>query len=168
MLEEIKLRRSVRKYKKNPIAKEELIQLVKAGMQAPSAANGRPWNFIFVMEKDSLKKLSEVSQYSGMNAEAAACIVVVADPSLSPFPQYFAQDCAASVQNILLEAVHRGIGAVWQGIYPDKDREEKMREMFRIPEEKTPFALIALGYPEKEPQPVDRFEEEKLFFETMN
>ena len=47
-------RRSIRKYEDKEIPKEKLIQLVKAGMQAPSAHNKKPYEFIIVTEKETL------------------------------------------------------------------------------------------------------------------
>ena len=70
-------RRSIRRYKKQAVEEEKIEKILRAAMQAPSAANQQPWEFIVVRDKDNLKKLSEISAYSKMVAEAPLAIVVL-------------------------------------------------------------------------------------------
>ena len=42
---------SVRKYEDKPVEKEKIMQILKAGMQAPSACNQQPWEFYVVTDK---------------------------------------------------------------------------------------------------------------------
>ena len=58
-MEAIFNRRSIRKYEEKPVEKEKIEKLLRAAMQAPSAANQQPWEFIVVEDKTGLKKLSE-------------------------------------------------------------------------------------------------------------
>lgn len=48
MQEVIKNRRSIRKYKNTPIPKEQVREILQAGMLAPSSKNRQPWRFIVV------------------------------------------------------------------------------------------------------------------------
>ena len=57
----INLRRSIRRYKDQPVEQEKIEKLLRAAMQAPSAANQQPWEFIVVQDEKYLKKLSEIS-----------------------------------------------------------------------------------------------------------
>ena len=60
------------------------------------------------------------------------------------------QDLSAAAQNILLEAVEIGLGAVWLGIAPEIDRMEYIKKLFNLPNNVEVFGIIAVGYPEKE------------------
>lgn len=70
-------RRSIRQYTDKKISIGDLEKLLKAGMNAPSAHNQKPYDFIVVTDKATLKKLSETGPYCSMLENAAAAIVVV-------------------------------------------------------------------------------------------
>ena len=61
------------------------------------------------------------------------------------FRVYWEQDLGACTQNLLLEAEHLGLGAVWMGIAPLQDRMEKVSAVLDCKGLK-PFALVAVGY----------------------
>ena len=75
---------------------------------------------------------------------------------------------AASCENILLEATHLGLGAIWFGIAPKEGRMELVRNALNIPKHLKPFAIIAVGYPAEEvgKQP-DGYDASKLHFYTL-
>ncbi|MFR5091216.1 MAG: nitroreductase family protein [Adlercreutzia equolifaciens] len=68
-------------------------------------------------------------------------------------PQDASYDMSASVENILIEAANLGLGAVWLGIAPEKDRMAAVDVALGSPRGVTPFALIAVGHPEQKPEP---------------
>ena len=51
---------SVRKFEDRPIEKEKIVQVLKAGMQAPSACNQQPWEFYVVTDKEKIQKMKDV------------------------------------------------------------------------------------------------------------
>lgn len=55
---------SVRKFEDRPVEKEKIVQVLKAGMQAPSACNQRPWEFYVVTDKEKIQELSTATPYS--------------------------------------------------------------------------------------------------------
>ena len=59
-MDHIFTRVSIRKYQDRPVEKEKTLAILRAAMQAPSAANQQPWEFYVVTNKDKLKALSEV------------------------------------------------------------------------------------------------------------
>lgn len=61
-MEEIFLRRSIRKYENKKIDEEKLKQIIKAGMNAPTARNLKPFEFIIVKDKDILNQLSNTKK----------------------------------------------------------------------------------------------------------
>jgi len=160
MNEIIEKRRSVRKFQNNkPLTREQIDQLLGAAMLAPSARNTRPWEYIVITKREVLNDIARVSEYSKMCETAAAAIIVVALPQTEGPVGYFSQDCAAATENILLEAVSQGLGACWCGIYPREERVAGIRDLFKIPEPKIPFNVIAIGYPAEAPA-------QKGFFDT--
>ena len=66
---------SVRKYEDRPVEKEKIMEILRAGMQAPSACNQQPWEFYVVTDKEKIQKLSKVTPYTGCAAGAPVVIV---------------------------------------------------------------------------------------------
>lgn len=74
-------------------------------------------------------------------------------------------DCLrCSVENLLLEADELGLGAVWLGIAPLRDRMDKVREVISIPEELEAFAIIPCGYPVQIKNQQNHYEKERVHF----
>ena len=163
--EGIQQRRSVRRYEPRPVEKETIERLLRAAMQAPSAANQRPWEFIVVENKDTLAKLAKAHPYASPMQEAPLGIIVLSNEAGLKFPQYWQQDLAAATQNLLLAAVENGLGAVWMGVAPEEDRMKYITELFQLPSGVTPFAMLALGY-SGENHFVDRFEANRIHYEN--
>ncbi len=166
----INIRRSIRKYKNQPVDRDVIIKLVKAAMQAPSAGNQQPWKFLVLENPEILQKLSNVSPYAGIVARAPAVVVFLIDKSSLKFPEMCHQDLSAAVQNFLLEAVEQGLGAVWLGVSPLREREEFITNLLDLPEWITPFCIVPFGYPVEEEANrfVDRFKPERLYFEHFS
>lgn len=155
-------RRSIRRYTGEPIEWDLLMQLVKAGMYAPSAVNKQPWHFIIITERDWMHKIADVHPHAAMLRHAAAAIVVLGDEHLAHTPDYWPVDCAAATQNILLAAHGLGLGAVWLGLHPREERKAAISRLFQLPDHVKPFSVVSLGYPaEKFPVP-DRFKPERV------
>lgn len=166
-MEAIFNRRSIRKYEDRPVEKEKIEKLLRAAMQAPSAGNQQPWEFIVVEDKDRLKKLSETSPYSKMVETSAVTVILLARKEGLMFSPCVPQDMGAAAENLLLEAVHLGLGAVWLGIAPVIERMNYIKDMFGLPENIEPFALIPIGYPNGQKNEfVDRFDATRVHFEN--
>ncbi len=139
-------RRSIRKFEEKPVEKEKEILLLESAMQAPSATNQQPWEYIVIRNKDILEKLSNVSTGAWPLKKAPLGIVTLMRETGNK-SNMRAQDMAASTENILLEAVEQDLGGVWIGAYPLEERTDKIKDILDVPEELTPFNMIALGYP---------------------
>lgn len=165
-MEVIFTRRSIRKYKEQPVEKEKIEKLLRAAMQAPSAVNQQPWEFMVVEDRDNLDKLSQLTPYSKMLAHAPLAIIVLANMNNLRAPNYWQQDLGACTQNILLEATYVGLGSVWLGVAPDEERMNNIIDMFDLPNDILPFCVISIGYPEgEENRFIDRFDERKIHIE---
>ena len=159
-------RRSIRKYNSDkPATKEQLKKLLEAAMSAPSARNTRPWEFIAITDPAVLEEIHVIHSHAGMCVSAGAAIVVVAVPPKDDFPyEFYSQDCGAAAQNILLEAVHMGLGTCWCGVYPVKERVAGFRKLLNISEDKFPFCVIAVGTPAESPDKKGFYDESKVRF----
>lgn len=156
-------RRSVRKYLDKVIEPEKIDRMLRAAMQAPSATNQQPWEFIVIDDKETLTKLADFSQYAKMLPGAALGFVVLEKQGLRA-PLFTEQDLGAAVQNLMLQAAEDGLGTVWMGVGRGSERETFLTEMFALPETVKPFAVIAVGYPEDENANkfVDRYDETRV------
>ncbi|MGL5312563.1 MAG: nitroreductase family protein [Peptostreptococcaceae bacterium] len=159
-------RRSIRKYKEEKVPMEDIKELLKAAMQAPSAGNSQPWEFIVVDDKDKLVEVTNVHKYSFMLPNASHGIVVCATPDKEIHKGYWPQDCAAAVENMLIKAQDMGLGAVWLGVYPEEDRVVALRKIFNVDENVTPFAIVSVGYPNEEKKFEDRYNEDKIYYNS--
>ena len=164
LYEGIQKRRSVRSYENRPVEKEKIEKLLSAGMQAPSAANQQPWEFIVVEDKEALQKLSSAHIYAGPIKNAPLGIIVLSNEKYLKFKQYWQQDLAAATENILLAAVELGLGAVWMGIAPEEDRISYIKELFDLPQGVEAFALLAVGYSSNN-KFEDRFDKTRIHYE---
>ncbi|HWQ79438.1 MAG TPA: nitroreductase family protein [Anaerovoracaceae bacterium] len=159
-------RRSIRKYREEKISKEDIALLLRAAMSAPSAGNGQPWEFIVVRDRESLRKITEFHPYSQMLLHADAAIIVCGNLKRNKYPRnYWILDCSAATENILIQATDMGIGSVWLAVYPEPDRVAGVKEVFSLPEEVIPLAIVSLGYPGEEKKEADRFKPERIHYE---
>jgi nitroreductase len=166
-MEAIFNRRSIRTYEDKPVEKEKIEKLLRAAMQAPSAANQQPWEFIVVEDKEKLEILSNASPYSKMVANSAVTVVLLSRYEGVAFPPCVPQDMGAAAENLLLEAVQLELGAVWIGIAPVQERMNYIKDMFGLPEGIEPFALIPVGYPDGNKNVfIDRFDATKVHYEN--
>ncbi|WP_432663867.1 nitroreductase family protein [Wukongibacter baidiensis] len=159
-------RRSIRKYESRTVEKEKIELLLKAAMQAPSAGNQQPWEFIVVQNKEMLKNLSMMSPYAGMVAEAPLAIVLLGNKDYMKYPENWEQDMGAATQNLLLQAVELDLGAVWLGVAPLEERMDYVNRLFNLSENIMPYCVVPIGYPKgQENKMIDRFDEERVHYE---
>jgi len=157
-------RRSIRKYLDKKVDNSLINELLKAGMNAPSAGNEQPWEFIVVDKKSILDQIPSVHPYAAMTKQAAAAIVVCADKNRFNHGEFWIQDCSSATQNILLEITEQGLGGVWLGVYPREERVNGIKELLDLPENIIPFSLIPLGYAAEEKKANNRFKKKKIHF----
>ena len=157
-------RRSIRKYSNDPVSREVVDEIVKAGMYAPSAVNCQPWHFVIIDDKSVFEKIANVHPYAKMLTDAQWGILVLGDENLQHASGYWVVDCAAATQNILLAAHAKGLGAVWLGLHPREQRKEAISELFSLPGHISPFSLISVGYPGEEITTPHRFKEDRIHY----
>lgn len=155
---------SVRKYKDKPVEKEKIEQILKAGMQAPSACNQQPWEFYVVTNKDLIQKLSQATPYAGCAAHAPVVIVPVYK-NTGLVAQSFAQiDLSIACENMWLETDVLELGGVWIGVAPMEDRMAEIHQLLQLPDDVDVFSLFALGYPDESKEQQDRYHPERIHY----
>ena len=162
-MNEIFHRTSIRKYLNKPVEDEKIETILQAAMAAPSAGNQQPWEFYVVKDKTTLEKLSKTSPYASCCASAPLAFVACYRINCT-MPEYAQIDMSASVENLLLAADSLGLGAVWLGIAPLKERMEAVRTVLNIPENLDAFAIIPCGYPEAIHAQQNRFDKLRIHY----
>ena len=159
LLELIKGRRSIRRFKPDPIPEEDLREILEAAIWAPSSGNTQDWKFIVVRNPGLKTKLAEAAGWQSFIMEAPVVIVVCADLERAReaygergVELYSIQDTAAAIQNMLLMAHAKGIGSCWVGAFS----EVMVREALGLGQMMRPVALIPMGYPDQVPPPRPR------------
>jgi len=149
----LKGRRSVRKYKSEPVPNDIVLKLIDAAENAPSAGNLRARKYIAVTRPETRKALA-VAAYGQRQIESAPLIVVVCadvDRSSSRYGDrgslYAIQDATAAAMCLLLEAYDLGLGACWNGAFDD----DLARDILDLEEHMLPIALLSIGWPAEEP-----------------
>lgn len=102
-----------------------------------------------------------MSPYAKPIKEAPLAIVLIENLENLKFPQNSTQDMGACAQNILLEVVELGLGAVWLGVKPEVERMKFVSDILKLPEHIVPFTIIAVGYSDVKNEYIDRFMNQK-------
>ncbi len=159
-------RRSVRNFLEKEVEDIKIEKILRAAMQAPSAANQQPWEFAVIKGKENLTNLSKYNPYAASLKKANVGIIVLGNKERMMFPDYWQQDLAAATQNILLEATELGLGSVWYGTAPDNARMEYIQELYNFDIKLMPYSVIGIGYPQNSNANtfVDRFEEQRIHY----
>lgn len=160
MLKEIQNRRSIRNYTNEIIPKEEILNLLKAGIMAPSAKNNQPWRFVIVSSDIKDKISLKMTELYGPNKTAE---VIKTVPYLiliyNKDNEYFNHlSIGAAIENILLEATNKGLGTLWIGYI--KKIENYVKELVNIDYELV--SAIAIGVKNEEPMARPRLNLEEV------
>ena len=164
-MNEIFIRRSIREFIEKPVEKDKIENILKAGMQAPSAKNQQAWEFIVVTSKELKEKVSMMSPFSKLASKAAVLIILLGNKDKMIVSDKWQQDLGACTQNMLLQIVKEGLGGVWLGVYPTEERVSYLRDIFKIPDNVEPFGIVSFGYSEKQNIFVDRYEKSRVHWE---
>lgn len=153
----IELRRSVRRFKPEPVDFNILAKLMDAARLCPSAGNKQALVFIAVTDPSLAKKIFETQKFAALlggagqpqpGEEPTAHILVAQDKNFA-FAETI-RDVGAAVQTILMGACAYGLAATWLRSF---DRP-KAAQILGLPEQYEPDSVIALGVPAEAPKVV--------------
>ncbi len=144
----LKTRRSIRKYKDLPVEEEKIEKCLEAARWAPSASNKQPWEFLIVTDKQVRRKLSEIHPYARFVAESPVVFVPLTNPEVHA--KYHMSDSALATLQYMIEAHSLGLGTCWAGVI-DSSIEPEIKDLLGVPEHLNILGLVATGYPDEEP-----------------
>ncbi len=170
LAEAIRGRRSVRKYKSDPIPEKTVRELLELAAWAPSGMNTQPWLFEVVEGKEYLKNLSDrcrdfilermedipaLRNYRTMlsnpdyNIFYGAPVLVLIYANTNAFT--YVNDCSMAAQNLMLSAWDRGIGSCWIGFARGFCDTPEFKDELKVPPGYELVAPVILGYPADPP-----------------
>lgn len=174
ILKVIKNRRTVRHYTKEKVPINIIKNILEAGRWAPSAHNLQPWRFVVVSRSMYINKIADMlwekadQLLAGFNIimrdaaqviKQTKCVILVYDDMSivkrlkkfgSPYSEiadeYEMQSISAAIQNMLLCAHSKNMGAAWLGIaiFCANEINEIMKQNGRL------VAIVTLGFPQNE------------------
>jgi nitroreductase len=144
-LETIETRRSIRRYRSDPIPQEDLDRILEAGRQAPSAGNRQPWRFVLVADPALRAEVARACNGQTWMADAAYILAGVGLPTAHP--RWYAVDTGIALQNMVLAAWSLGYGTCWIGAF----NEAEVKRLLKVPADVPVIALTPLGVPAQSP-----------------
>ena len=163
----IKKRRSIRKYKSDPVQDEDIEYVLNAARLAPSAHNYQCWKYVVVKDKKTIKKIASARPKSKeWISQAPVIIVACANPGESSHREgkdIYLVDIGISFEHLILAAKDLGLGTCWIAGFDEKT----VKDAIGVPENIRVVAFTPLGYPAEEKSEVtDRKPiEETIFYE---
>ena len=153
LMDVIRQRRSIRKYKPDPVPQEALDYVLEAARLAPSWANTQCWKFIVVTDPKVKNELAKAG--NEWTAHAPVLIAACADPSepgTKGDQAYYMLDIGIAMEHLILAASERGLGTCWIGWF----EEDVAKRALGVPEGIRVVAFTPLGYPNEAPSPKPR------------
>lgn len=152
VLKAIKSRRTIRRFKSDPIDEEKIQMILEAGRWAPSFSNLQPWRFIVIKDQNLKNALDKAARESvlhlGIN-EAPIIILVCVDRRIDPL--HAIEAGSAATQNMTLAAYSLGLGAGWIGIW-GTEAETSIQKILKLPETVRTVSLLPIGIPDEFPE----------------
>ena len=164
-LECILTRRSVRSFTEETVSRENIMEVLNAGLWAPSGRNNQPWRFVIVSSGDSREGLSRLTKYGNIIKSAPVSIAVFIDKDSMYSETKDHQSIGACLQNMLLAAHALGLGAVWLGEI--LKRAEEARQLLGVDENRELMAVLAMGHPASTSQTSERKKLDELLVKEV-
>lgn len=176
LTEAVRKRRSVRRYRNEPVSGELLEELLEIACWAPSAENAQPWYFVALTSEEALQTLrktmeqvsedmrahlterlprhprlvGETTNFLRRLGDAPVCILVFLQQDYGPVRETMLESTAAAIQTLLLAAHERGLGTCWINAATNLGYGSILQELY-APEKGELVSLVTLGYPERTP-----------------
>lgn len=159
VIENIMSRRSIRKYKEGPVARETMMTILECGINAPNGMNKQSWEVRVVDDPAVMNEIINLmaagnpdvdpGMVKGCFRGAPTMIFIANDPSYDCSPI----DCGLLSENIMLSGWSLGVGSVCLGspIRFLKNAPEAMAKL-GFSEGYTPIICIGMGYPDEAPE----------------
>ena len=152
MLELMRKRRSIRKFKKDRIVRTTIDDLKEAILRSPSSRGNRPWKFFFVQDAGAIVRLSRCKESgSAFLKDASLAVVVCGNETES---DVWIEDCSIAAIIVHLAAESLGLGSCWIQIRNRRHNaeltsEDYVRNILDIDRPLRVLAIIAIGLPDE-------------------
>jgi len=173
LIDLMKKRGNVTRFKKDPLKPEDLEKILEAARWTPSAGNAQPWELIVIEDYETKKEISRIHSIAMGSMEEeefpknylhpAVLIAVCIDNRIKDnYPDLFSGDflinasIGALIQNIWLAVSTLNLG-MGMGSQPLSAQDE-LRELLDVPEYLWIPEIIQVGYPAEEIMETDRRE----------
>jgi len=154
IIEEIRSRRSVRRFTSEPVSDELIDRILEAGRWAPSGLNNQPWRFAVVKDRELITEISKLTQYDTVVRGAQVLLPVFIATEKIYHREKDIQGIGACLQNMLLEIHSLGLGAVWLGEIIRSNA--LLKQLLGLVNDLELMAVIALGWPAEKPRTTKR------------
>lgn len=161
-------RRSIRRYKDQPIDAESVKLILEAGLLSPTGKNARAWQFVVVENRTTLQQLSECKKAGAMPvAKAPMAVVVCVDVTQS---ETWVEDGSIAAAYMMLQARDLGIGSCWIEVNgrlaaDGTPAEDIVQEILSLPEQVQPLCIVTFGIPDEDRKPQNT---EKLLWDHVH
>jgi nitroreductase len=165
--EVIEARRSIRRYKPDPVEEEKITRVLNAARLAPSWKNLQCWRFVVISSEHGkaglLAAFDDTNPGKKAITAAPVMIVLCADPRVSGKvgdKEYYLVDSGITMEHLMLAARAEGLGTCWLGEF----NENAVKSVLEIPQQWRVVGLTPLGYPDQDPRPRPRKTMEEIIF----
>jgi len=131
-----------------PVPRSDLIKIVQAGIQAPSAKNEQVVSFVMVDDPNVLGQIAAIMNRAPCDTAKAAIVCVVDPKPVLEEISFAVEDCAACVENILLAVTALGYATVWvDGALRRENRAQRVADLLGVPKGRQVRILLPIGVP---------------------
>lgn len=169
--EVVKNRRTIRKFKQEPVDIELLKKYVDAARVAPCGANRQPLKYKIVNEKELVTKIESLVKWAGYinplgdpkdDEKPVAFIAVFADTEIKQ--SGYEVDMGAAVQSMILTAEDDGVGSCWLGAI----KYDEITELLNVPKNLKLLCVVAMGYKAEQPKECEAKDGDIKYFKDEN
>ena len=145
-IEQILSRRSIRKFKNNPVSEEVLNNILEAGRRSPSATNMQPWHFVIARDQKA-KEACSFGEFNRFTRDASFVVVGLYKQSEVIMEKLSLIDVTIALQNMVVAAWVQGVGSCWMGAFD----ERKLKDTLNLPADSRIVGAVAFGIPDENP-----------------
>ncbi len=160
----LRQRRSVRRYRPDPVPDEMVKQLLEAGQWAPSASNRQPWAFIAIRDEAIRREVAQHAAYYFIrwaHVDEAPLLIALCGNARHPiYRRFLHEDVGLAGSQIMLQAKALGLGTCWIG---GLDRKA-IAGILKMPEDWEIVGLLTVGFPAEDPEPTSRKPLEEIVY----
>jgi len=149
----IKTRRSIRKYKDKEVSDDVIRELIDCARHAPSSCDTQPWEFVVIRDKAVREKLSQIHKFASYVKGAPVVIAICYDEKRCTYSPSNYLSSAAATENLLLTIHDKGLGSCWTYVkdFEDPEIEVKVKKILKVPDNIGVLCLLPIGYPDQKP-----------------